>query len=110
MRSNEYQERPVLINLKDQVITEIRVDEDCYGPCDTCDQGAKYYKSVSFTTSNYAYLNIDLKALDATEERRSIADLIQFFCRKLEDFEDMTWEEFASEMKRFHDLDERELV
>ena len=110
MRSNEHQERPVLINLRDQVITEIRVDEDCLGPCETCDQGAKYYKSISFTTSNYDYLCIDLKSLDATEERRSIADLIQFFCRKLEDFEDMTWEEFASEMKRFHDVDERELV
>lgn len=110
MRSNEYQERPVLIDLKDCTIIEIRVDEDGYGPCDTCDQGARYYKSISFTTSDYAYLDITLKSLDSTEERRSIADLIQFFCRKLEDFEDMTWEEFSSEMKRFHGLDERELV
>lgn len=110
MRSNEHQERPVLIYLKDCTITEIRVDEDCYGPCDTCDQGARYYKSISFTTSDHAYLEVSLKSLDATEERRSIADLIQFFCHKLEDFEDMTWEEFASEMKRFHGIDERELV
>ena len=110
MRINEYEERPVFINLRDCVITELRVDEDCYGPCDTCDQGAKYYKSISFTTSDYAYLCIDLKSLYATEERRSIADLIQFFCRKLEDFEDMTWLEFESEIKRFHGLDERELV
>lgn len=110
MRSNEYQERPVLINLKDHVITEIRVDEDCYGPCDTCDQGTKYYKSISFTASDHSYLSICLKAIDATEERRSISDIIQFFCRKLEDFEDMTWEEFGSEIKRFHDLDERDLV
>lgn len=61
MRRNEHQELQTLINLKDCVITEIRVDEDCYGPCDTCDQDAKYYKSVSFTTSDFGYLEINLK-------------------------------------------------
>lgn len=108
MRSNEYQERPVFINLKDQVIAEIRVSEECYGPCDTCDHDERYYK-ISFTVSNQSYLSIYLKASD-TEESRSISDIIQFFCSKLEDFEDMTWEEFVSEIKRFHGLDERELV
>ena len=63
MRRNEHQELQTLINLKDCVITEIRVDEDCYGPCDTCDQDAKYYKSVSFTTSDFGYLEINLKSI-----------------------------------------------
>ena len=110
MRRNEHQELQALINLKDCVITEIRVDEDCDGPCDTCDQDAKYYKSVSFTTSDFGYLEINLKSIDSDEERLSIADLIRFFAQKIEDFEDMTWVEFESEIKRFHGLDERELM
>lgn len=110
MRRNEHQELQTLINLKDCVITEIRVDEDCYGPCDTCDQDAKYYKSVSFTTSDFGYLEINLKSIDSDEERLSIADLIRFFAQKIEDFEDMTWVEFESEIKRFHGIDERELM
>lgn len=109
MRSIEYEERSVFLNLKDHVITEIRVDEVCYEPRDTCDHDERYYR-ISFTASDYSYLSIYLKALDAAEDRRSISDLIQFFCHKLEDFEDMTWEEFVSEIKRFHGLDERELV
>ena len=110
MRRNEHQELQTLINLKDCVITEIRVDEDCYGPCDTCDQDAMYYKSVSFTTSDFGYLEINLKSIDSDEERLSIADLIRFFAQKIEDFQDMTCVEFESEIKRFHGLDERELM
>lgn len=110
MRRNEHQELQTLIDLKDCVITEIRVDEDCYGPCDTCDQDAKYYKSVSFTTSDFGYLEINLKSIDSDEERLSIADLIRFFAQKIEDFQDMTWVEFESEIKRFHGIDERELM
>lgn len=51
-----------------------------------------------------------MKSIDSDEERLSIADLIRFFARKIEDFEDMTWVEFESEIKRFHGLDERELM
>lgn len=63
-----------------------------------------------FTTSDFGYLEINLKSIDSDEERLSIADLIRFFARKIEDFEDMTWVEFESEIKRFHGIDERELM
>ena len=51
-----------------------------------------------------------MKSIDSDEERLSIADLIRFFAQKIEDFEDMTWVEFESEIKRFHGIDERELM
>ena len=90
-----------LVELKDGYIYNIKLKENKFQPCETCDYGTKYIESIKFE----GYLT-DQNRVDYAEctfiskeyKKVSIAKMTQLLIEKQNELKEITFEEFRQMM------------
>lgn len=91
-----------LIKLLDDKVMSITTDQDCVrGFCETCDFGSKYIQTITimFEDGDRISYEIENDYQYALDEAR----LMQFFANNLENFAQMTRDDFCAFLERLEE-------
>jgi hypothetical protein len=84
-----------IIELKDGAVTDIYTDQCCYsGGCETCGYGSDYCTELTITFDDNDTYTAERHKMYDYDENFSIGYFVKLFCANVDNFAEMTKEEF----------------
>jgi hypothetical protein len=103
-----------LIQGKDFIVMDITTDNYGFSGCDTCDYGSVCTSEVYFdVVKNNNHMVVSIKASSMYHAPNiSLSDVIIYFCKNYNNFENITMDEFVARISRevFKDYNEDDVT